>query len=183
MVLSQKGLIEKFLSTGMPLDNFLEYQGTPAHVEGKVVSNIFDYNKETYYETLGEDHYFQFGFKNMSFTIVAYKITSCFNTRASHLKSWHFYGSNDKENWTLLHYVPNDSQLNGPFYSAVYRVPRPKGPFKYYLFDNVTTYYIQDKILLADFDVFDSIFSLFSYSCKRLYFPRKYHLFMLFALL
>ena len=187
MYIYSKGLIEQLLTTNLPLDDFLEYSSTPPWNQGKVVRNIFDYNKATYMETLDPDHHFKFGFKNLSVTLVGYKITSA-PTGGSHLNSWHLYGSNDQINWTLLDYVPNDSKLRGISLSAVYRIPEPKGPFKYYLFKNVTTFYIQEKILIADFDVYDTIFSkvfvVANVTCRKSLriSLQHYHIFVLIAL-
>ena len=149
-----KGLIERLLDSGLSLDDFFEYSSSTPSTNHTGPNNIFDYNKETYLETQKPNHFFKFSFKDSAVTVVAYKITSCYVQSGSHLRSWHFYGSNDDSTWELIDYVPDDSKLNGPYYSAAYHVPQQKGPFKYFLFNNVTNYLVLNKILLADFDIY-----------------------------
>ena len=43
--------------------------------------------------------------------------------------------------------------------TAVYHIPEKKGPYRYFKLSNVTTYLHVNKILIADFDVYDTIFS------------------------
>ena len=152
---------------------FLEYSSSTPSTNHTGPNNIFDYNKETYLETQKPNHFFKFSFKDSAVTVVAYKITSYYAKSGSHLRSWHFYGSNDDSNWELIDYVPDDSKLNGPYYSAAYHVPQQKGPFKYFLFNNVTNYLVLNKILLADFDIYDTVYSkliIQRMTCKKSFF-------------
>ena len=154
-----KGLIEKIQINKLPLDYFLVYSSTQIMTNYTTPNNAFNYErKDLRFETQDANHFLRFGFKNMSITLSAYKITSGNLERASHLKTWHIYGSNDDVKWELIHYMESD-KLNGSLRSAVYKISEPKGPYKYYKLCNVTTFYIQEKILIGDFDVYDTIFS------------------------
>ena len=170
MFLYSKGLIETLLNHRYPLNDLLEYSSSPPFSSEWTVENVFNYQrKDLGLATEDPNHFLKFGFKNVSITLKAYKITSVNVEFGSHLKSWHLYGSNGS-NWELLDYVENDRQLNGSSYSAIYHIKEEKGPFKFFKLDNVTTFHIQKKILIADIDVYDTLFSpLFIYriTCKE----------------
>ena len=147
--------------TKFTLNDILTYSSTPPERNETNVENAFNYqNKNAYLETRHNDHFFKFGFNNLSITLTAYKITSSYHTvNASHLRSWDLYGSNDDLNWHLVHRVEYDNKLNGKFNTAVYQVRENTEVFKFFLLKNVTTYYLTNKIMLADFDVYDTVFS------------------------
>ena len=153
MHIYSKGFIETLLNSGVQLNDFLEYSSSTPVTSQWTVENVFNYQrKDLGLATEDPNHFLKFGFKNVSITLKAYKITSVNVEFGSHLKSWHLYGSNGS-NWELLDYVENDRQLNGSSYSAIYHIKEEKGPFKFFKLDNVTTFHIQKKILIADIDV------------------------------
>ena len=155
-----KGVIEKFLIGGFPLDDFLVYNSSRPSLQNWSAKNAFDYeHKDLPFVTEIHGQFLEFGFKNTQIIITAYKITSYNAEHASHLKSWYIYTSNDEINWELVHRVDYDAKMNGKSRTVVYKVPEKKGPFKYYVLTNVTTFYLPNKILIADIDVYDTIIS------------------------
>ena len=154
-----KGIIEEILRRNFRVDDFLYYNSSKTlHGAPENCFNYRDYGAILETEEL-QDPYFIFGFKNLSLTLSGYKITSSPNYPvASHLKSWDISGSNDTINWEFIHHVENDSQLNGYLYTAVYHIPVKKGPFRFFMLNNVTTHY-NKKILISTFDVYDTVIS------------------------
>ena len=188
MFLCSKGIIERILLRST-LNDTLEFASSEPFHENTVVENIFKYQeKDKYLETQKANHYLIFGFKNLSVTLEAYKIRSINEEFASHLKSWYFYGSNNLIDWEVLDHVPNDSQLNGSLNTAVYHIPEKKGPYRYFKLSNVTTYLHVNKILIADFDVYDTFLSPLLYCSFTLHHSnhfslRQFHIFVLVALI
>ena len=150
------GIIET-LQKKYSLDEFLVYNSSSLESPYRGPNNAFNYeNTEKFESSPLEEPFFYFGFKNMSITLVSYKIRSSINAAGfSHLKKWDFYGSNDAVNWELIDRRENIDILNGALSTGIFKIERPINPFSHYMISNTTSHYMEKKIMFSAFDVYD----------------------------
>ena len=154
------GIIET-LQKKYSLNEFLVYSSSPLELPHKVPANAFNYgNTEKFESSPDFESFFCFGFKNMSITLVSYKIRSSTDgAGSSHLKKWDLYGSNDTVNWELIDRRENIDILNGALSTGIFNIERPISPFSHYMISNTTSHYMGKKIMFSAFACAKSILS------------------------
>ena len=156
------GIIQTLLLNNNNISTILNVASSEV-INDNFPENIFKYNNNyAILETSDQlpDSFLEIELKAFSLSLKAYRIRSSYHSQtASHLKSWDLYGSNDQNDWTLIDRVENEYQLNGSNYEMVFPIKNTEQSFKYIKLCNVTTYYLEYKIMISEFDIYDTMFS------------------------
>ena len=137
--------------------------------------NAIDYkDKNSRFETLeGADNFFKITFKETKLLVNAYRIRSGNTSKnSSHMKNWSLYGSNDEQNWVLLDRKENNAALNGPYFTHIFKIKNPQGPFSSFKINETDSWCLFKKMMFGEFDVYDtSLNDLY----KRCSYIKTYH--------
>ena len=171
---ARKGIIE-IIQKYSNISNLISISSSTYVSFDKNPLTVIDYdNKTSRLETnRNADNFFKITFKESKLLINAYRIRSG-NTgvNSSHLKNWSLYGSNDEQNWVLLDRKENNAALNGPYFTHIFKIKNPQGPFSSFKINETDSWCLFKKMMFGEFDVYDtSLNDLY----KRCSYIKTYH--------
>lgn len=104
---------------------------TASSTDFGTLANIFETNGTIFGTVNDKDSWIQFDFKSRKIALSAYSIRGLAGTKFHTMKSWKLFGSNDKNEWTLIDTEWDVDALNGKYHAVVFPVRPQSEPFRY----------------------------------------------------